>query len=174
VTVIATRKKRGRPPLGSKAMTDAERAKRYRARLKRQAKPQRKAAERSHPHYRGYDDFVPAFNAARHAAIAAYGERWALNPDARVWARLPAAWVTVKLSQGRTSTAPRDQRLPAARFWPKGRLPIGPEYAEPAPPAMARIDIIDISQPAKLSDAWRQREREYRATGRSPHQKRAA
>jgi hypothetical protein len=113
-----------------------------------------------------YEDFVPVFNAARQAAIAEFGERWSLHPQAYVWARLPAEWVRVQVAGKRTpdllppsrfvsarsgagdwsslpardrlsdeivgtrwSTAPRDQKLPVARFWPGGELPIGPEYA---------------------------------------------
>lgn len=33
---------------------------------------------------------------------------------------------------GRTSNAPRDQRFPAAHYWPGGILPGGPEYEAPA------------------------------------------
>jgi hypothetical protein len=46
-----------------------------------------------------------------------------------VIARLPAAWVACKVF-GRVSKSPRDVRMPAARFWPNGLLPIGPEYVE--------------------------------------------
>jgi hypothetical protein len=109
-----------------------------------------------------YGDFVPAFNAARQAAIAVFGPRWDLRPQAYVCARLPVAWVRVKVAgrraplshvrsgavpdglplQGRLpddvigerwSQAPRDQKLPIARFWPGGELPVGPEYALPGP-----------------------------------------
>src|SRR5262245_11867802 len=79
--------------------------------------------------YKAYADFVLAFNQARHACIRRHGDNWHLVPGASVWARIPAAWASVKVF-GRVSHAPRDQRFPAAEFWPGGVLPIGPEYAD--------------------------------------------
>jgi hypothetical protein len=92
----------------------------------------KRAARKAGTSFRGYDDFVPAYNAARHAAIAALGERWWLVPGASTWARIPSAWAACKV-YGRISHAPRDRRLPAAHYWPAGVMPSGPEYAEPAP-----------------------------------------
>jgi hypothetical protein len=103
----------------------------------------------SAPDFTGYRDFVAAYNAARQAAITVFGPRWDLHPAAYVWARLPAAWACVRVagkqvsltSPGahaplsddgigwRWSKAPRDRKLPVARFWPSGELPIGPDYA---------------------------------------------
>ena len=90
------------------------------------------AARKAGPSFKGYEDFVPAYNAARHAAIAAHGEAWYLVPGASTWARIPAKWAACKV-YGRVSHAPRDRRLPAAQFWPSGALPIGPEYAPDGP-----------------------------------------
>src|SRR6516225_2254901 len=106
------------------------------------------------PSFTGFEDFVPAFNAARNAAIAVFGENWHLHPEAYIWATLPTAWTQVRVA-GRTiprpiparfdeptkdswqaprerlpddviserwSRAPRDQKLPVARFWPGGAL----------------------------------------------------
>lgn len=89
-----------------------------------------RATKRARPaakSYAGYDDFVPAFNAARQAAIAELGAQWYLVPGASIRARVPTAWVACKV-YGRTSSAPRDQRLPAAQFWTDGTLPAGPDY----------------------------------------------
>ena len=94
--------------------------------------PLKPAARKAGPSFRGYEDFVVAYNAARHAAIAALGERWYLVPGASQWARIPAKWAACKV-YGRVSHAPRDRRLPAAQFWPAGALPVGPEYAADAP-----------------------------------------
>jgi hypothetical protein len=166
-------------------MTPAERQQRYRDRLKRKARQDRtKVAPGGRPRrvvtrsrFRGYDDFVPAFNAARHAAIAAYGPRWSLIPEARVWARLPRTWVNVQLTGRRSSTAPRDYKLPVARFWPGGRLPIGTAYAgpTPAPRAHGPHDIIDIVADEELRRLLRERPARqpvYLGTGgRSPHQR---
>jgi hypothetical protein len=146
------------------------------------------------PTFSSYEDFVPAFNAARQAAREVFGERWSLHPQAHVWARLPAAWTRVRvagkpptrqkldlptlLSQQtglppetdptellraldstaheplsdeaigqRWSRAPRDQKLPIARFWPGGQLPVGPEYAGSAPAAKPRL--VHRAEPAK-------------------------
>ena len=66
---------------------------------------------------RDYALFVPLFNAARQAAMAEFGPRWDFGPQAFVWARLPAAWVRVRVANGtglRLSKAPRDQKLPVA------------------------------------------------------------
>jgi len=78
--------------------------------------------------FKNYDDFSAANRAAKLAACEAHGLHWHLVPGASALARLPAAWVACKVF-GRTSKSPRDVRLPAARFWPNGLLPVGPEYA---------------------------------------------
>ena len=78
--------------------------------------------------FKGYDDFAPALDAAKAAARAALGNRWDLVLGATAIARVPAAWTRCKV-YGRTSTGPRDMRLPVAEFWPSGVLPVGPEYA---------------------------------------------
>jgi hypothetical protein len=97
----------------------------------------RKVEAKPAPTFIGYEDFVPAYNAARRALITEVGEHWHLYPQYYRWARLPVAWVQVRVA-GRTqagelgerwATASRDHRLPIARFWPDGQLPIGPEYA---------------------------------------------
>ena len=80
--------------------------------------------------FKAWADFTPALMAARKAAVAALGERWHLVPGASVWARVPTAWVSCKVF-ARSSVTPRDIRMPAAKFWPAGALPIGAEYAEP-------------------------------------------
>jgi hypothetical protein len=106
-----------------------------------------RAARKPAASFRGYDDFVVAYNAARHAAIAELGQAWYLVPGASVWARVPNAWVACKV-YGRTSTAPRDRRLPAAQFWPSGELPTGPEYAAPAatiPPCDYRVRLGELA-----------------------------
>jgi hypothetical protein len=154
-------------------MTPAQRQKRYRLRLKRKARQSRAIPP---GHFRNYQDFVPALNAARHAVAAEYGERWDLYPACHVWARLPRAWVRVLVTDGKSrrwSTGPRDRKLPTARFWPGGRLPVGAEYAQPTPQPLPRIDdIVDVV----LGQEVRRRldhgdYSPYRATGRSPHQK---
>jgi len=106
-----------------------------------------RAARKAGPSFRGYDDFVPAYNAARHAAIAALGQRWYMIPGASQWARIPSAWAACKV-YGRVSHAPRDRRLPAAQFWPAGTLPAGPEYAAPdarGVPVSLRARVTEIA-----------------------------
>jgi hypothetical protein len=78
--------------------------------------------------FRGFDDFVPAFNAARYAAIAMHGENWWLRPEACLKARLPRAWAKC-VGKYHSSKGLRDVNFPVARFWPNGMLPAGPEYA---------------------------------------------
>jgi hypothetical protein len=85
--------------------------------------------------HRARADFVPDLMQAREAATAEFGERWDLQPEAFIRARLPAQWASVQVVSGkghRTSRAPRDQKLPIARFWPGGVLPVGPIYEAPA------------------------------------------
>jgi len=65
---------------------------------------------------------------------------------------VPTAWVACKV-YGRTSTAPRDQRFPAARFWQDGALPIGPDYES----VVFGADVIA---------GWRQRKAEMLASAR--------
>lgn len=81
--------------------------------------------------YRGFDDFMPAFAAARALVIAECGVRWYLNPDVCRGARVPPAWVRWK-GLSVSGTSPRDLHFPVGRFWPGGQLPVGPEYAAPA------------------------------------------
>lgn len=105
------------------------------------------AARKPAASFRSYDDFVVAYNAARHAAIAALGEAWYLVPGASQWARIPAPWAACKV-YGRTSHAPRDRRLPAAQFWPAGVMPAGPEYAAPdarSVPTSLRARVAEIA-----------------------------
>lgn len=83
---------------------------------------------RTAPTFKGYDDWTPAVQAAKQAACDELGELWAIKPGASILATVPAAWVSCKVF-GRVSHSPRDMRLPAARFWPDGLLPRGPEYA---------------------------------------------
>ena len=118
------------------------------------------AARKGAPSFRGYDDFVVAYNAARHAAIDALGERWYLVPGASQWARIPAKWAACKVF-GRTSNAPRDQRMPAAQFWPSGTLPIGPEYAA-APDSRATVPEFR-ARVRELADKHRATVRDMRA-----------
>lgn len=91
--------------------------------------PRKASRRKASPSFKGYDDFVPAYNAARAAIAAELGENWHLAPGAYRWARVPVAWVRCPV-YGRVSTAPRDMRIPVARFWPSGEMPIGPDYAE--------------------------------------------
>lgn len=85
----------------------------------------RRAAARAS--FAGYDDFVAALTKARGRAGAALG-RWDLVPGASIWARIPVKWASCRVF-GRTCKLPRDQKFPAAKYWPGGVLPVGPEYA---------------------------------------------
>jgi hypothetical protein len=80
--------------------------------------------------FRGFDDFMPAFTAARMLAMADHGIRWWLAPGT-LKARLPAAWVRWQ-GLAVSGKSPRDVNMPSARYWPGGVLPVGPEYAAPA------------------------------------------
>ena len=71
-----------------------------------------------------YDSFVAALGVAKAATCKAAGLGWAMQAGLSVMATVPARWVSCKVF-GRISKAPRDQRLPAPRFWPGGQLPAG-------------------------------------------------
>ena len=98
--------------------------------------------------FKGYDDFMPAFAAAREAARAAFGPKWVFNPDACCGARVPKGWVSWRTSAA-SGSSPRDlTHFPLGHFWPGGVLPVGPEYAAPvsvaqfaAPPPRRRLTI---------------------------------
>ena len=76
--------------------------------------------------YRGYDDFMAARWIAAQAAGESLGSSWHLIPGASVWARVPAAWVRWQ-GTAVSGKSPRDMILPAARYWPGGTLPVGPD-----------------------------------------------
>jgi hypothetical protein len=90
--------------------------------------------------FRNYDDFMPAFRAAREAAIAAAGVRWWMSPETSIWARVPPAWVYWR-GLSRSGTSPRDLHFPMGQFWPGGHLPYGPEYAAP-------VSVAQFANPA--------------------------
>jgi hypothetical protein len=81
--------------------------------------------------FRGFDDFMPAFAAARAAAARAHGSFWWAKPDVSIMARVPPQWVAWK-GAARSGTSPRDLHFPLGVYWPGGELPIGPDYAAPA------------------------------------------
>jgi hypothetical protein len=52
----------------------------------------------------------------------------------------------------RWSKAPRDQRLPVARFWPGGDLPVGPDYAtasEPKRKPKPKLALVHDAEPVR-------------------------
>jgi hypothetical protein len=89
------------------------------------------------PSFRGYDDFAPALTAARTlakvAAAEAGDDRWYLNQDLCVKARIPGGWANAKGRNGRVIHGPRDLNFPRAQFWPNAMLPTGLEYEERSP-----------------------------------------
>jgi antirestriction protein ArdC len=77
-----------------------------------------------------YDSYLPHLRYAQARALAQYGSQWRVRHG--VLCRLPAKWVACKVF-GRVAKAPRDTRLPPGKFWPGGKLPVGPEYAVEGP-----------------------------------------
>jgi hypothetical protein len=73
---------------------------------------------------------MPAFRAAREAAIRDAGAYWWAKPNVSMWARVPPSWVAWK-GFSRSGSSPRDLHFPLGKYWPGGELPIGPEYAAP-------------------------------------------
>ena len=106
--------------------------------------------------FKGYDDWSPAHTAAKWRAVEAHGLCWALVPGAFVRCRVPASWVACRV-YGRTSRSPRDIRMPAAHFWPDGRLPIGPEYERAAPFTLTPTEEADAVReyPNEPAPQWR-------------------
>jgi hypothetical protein len=106
-------------------------------------KPARAKAPKA-PTFKGYDDWSAAHLAAKLAACAELGDHWAILPGASVIARVPAAWVACKVF-ARVSKSPRDVRMPAARFWPNGLLPRGPDYPTEGryEPTLTRAEMAD-------------------------------
>ena len=79
-----------------------------------------------------WDQWDPMWRAACQAAAGEHGPQWHLHPET-CNGRIPTAWANIKLPIGTTKHGPRDVHIPAARFWPGGVLPVGPEYAERGP-----------------------------------------
>jgi hypothetical protein len=67
------------------------------------------------------------------------------------WSRLPVRErLPDEVVGERWSKTPRDRKLPVAKFWPNGSLPIGPEYALSAPAAKpVKPRLVHNVEPAK-------------------------
>jgi antirestriction protein ArdC len=104
----------------------------YRERLAQDQSLSRNASVLPAPTIRDYDSFIAALAIAKAGACRVAGMRWAIKPGASVLARVPSRWVACKVFN-RTSRAPRDMRLPAAKFWPGSVLPAGADIAPDAP-----------------------------------------
>jgi hypothetical protein len=69
------------------------------------------------------------------------------------WGSLPARKpLPDEVVGNRLSIASRDQKLPVARFWPGGELPIGPEYAlspSAAKTSKPKLKIVHNAEPVK-------------------------
>jgi hypothetical protein len=73
------------------------------------------------------------------------GARLSDIPDVPARARLPDDAIGERWSQ-----APRDCKLPIARFWPSGQLPIGPDYElSPSAAKPSRPRLVHSAEPAK-------------------------
>jgi hypothetical protein len=94
----------------------------------RPAKPLRLAGSA----FSSWEDWWPVCRAARARASADLGARWDLDAST-LHARIPSAWANIKLAIGGTKHGPRDIHMPAAKYWPGGVLPYGPEYAARGP-----------------------------------------
>jgi hypothetical protein len=95
---------------------------------------------------RDYDSFVAALAIAKAAACRAAGLAWAVQPGLSIMATVPVRWVSCKIFGG-TSRAPRDQRLPAPRFWPGGALPAGAVVVVEGPRESAPLVFADWQAP---------------------------
>jgi hypothetical protein len=108
--------------------------------------------------FKGFDDFMPAFRAAREAAIAEHGDQWWANPHTCLKGRVPTAWVTWK-GKASSGSSYRDLNMPVARYWPGGQLPVGPVYAAPicvaqcVDPVTPRCLTIEVPAWEWLADA---------------------
>ena len=111
----------------------------------------RKAGE-----FTGHDDFHAGLREAIARAIAELGADWQRMPGGYVWARVPAPWARYKAFR-RTVAGRRDLTMPAARFWPAGTLPRGPDYATPCADTPADLH----RRFAARCEVWRDDAREF-------------
>lgn len=80
------------------------------------------------------EQFFDAYQAARRTVAERHGLRWVVDGQA-TWATVPAGWRSFKGPRGGKVTLPKDIRIPAAHYWPGGRIPPELVLAEPAPAA---------------------------------------
>jgi len=114
---------------GIVSLSAADQAKLVRAIGKaKPAKPLRLAGSA----FSSWDDWWPVCRAARARAASELGARWDLDAST-MHARIPSAWANIKLPIGVVKHGPRDIHVPAAKYWPAGVLPAGPEYAGRGP-----------------------------------------
>lgn len=100
-----------------------------------------------------WDQWDPMWRAAAQAAAGEHGPQWHLHPET-LNGRISTAWANIKLPIGTTKHGPRDVHIPAARFWPGGVLPVGPEYAE-----RGALDASgDLSRGPMPAQAWREQQ----------------
>ena len=95
-----------------------------------------------------WDQWHPMWRAACQAAAGEHGPQWHLHPET-CNGRIPTAWANIKLPIGTTKHGPRDVHIPAARFWPGGVLPVGPEYAERGPMEPTRV-VVRLEWPVPV------------------------
>lgn len=86
--------------------------------------------------------FWTAYRSAQDAIIVEYGTAWKVRavPGDTVLARLPAKYRSWKTERGTVLRYNPDQRLPGARFWPRGELPEGLDIVPPARPVTGQYD----------------------------------
>jgi hypothetical protein len=85
--------------------------------------------------------------------IAVHGAQWKLTaPEETVETRLPAKLCSYVGPLGGKITWRRDQRIPAAKYWPNGELPVGVDLADPGRPMAewATNGILERARAAQL------------------------
>jgi hypothetical protein len=101
------------------------------------------------------EQFFDARMVACRAVAAEHGEHWHLIEGASQWCAIPAKLRSFVYTSDRGSTKIKcraDARLPAARYWPEGKLPEGITVSPDMPRDRTPADVVRIMHAARNLD----------------------
>jgi hypothetical protein len=117
--------------------------------------PKRKRATSAKVAMMSGEQFFDARMIACRAVAAEHGEHWHLIEGASQWCAIPAKLRSFVYTSDRGSTKIKcraDARLPAARYWPEGKLPEGITVSPDMPRDRTPADVVRIMHAARNLD----------------------